>query len=67
MKFQVTGIEFDFEEEDGIYPSRGYQEELECEVKTTVWDADDEDDLVEEITCATGYCISNIDFVHVLS
>ena len=29
-------------------------------------DADDEDDLVEEITCATGWCIKSIDYRHVL-
>ena len=32
-----------------------------------IWEADDEDDLVEEITCATGWCIKSLDFVHVLS
>jgi hypothetical protein len=28
---------------------------------------DDEDDLVEEITCAKGWCIKSLDYVHVLS
>jgi hypothetical protein len=32
-----------------------------------IWEADDEDDLVEEITCATGWCIKSIDYLHVLS
>ena len=27
-----------------------------------VWDADDEDDLIEEITAASGWCIRNIDY-----
>ena len=27
-----------------------------------VWDADDEDDLIEEITAASGWCIKSIDY-----
>ena len=27
-----------------------------------VWDADDEDDLIEEITTASGWCIKSIDY-----
>ena len=41
MKFQITEIEFDFD--------------------------DDEEDLVEEITCATGWCIKSLDYRIVLS
>ena len=26
------------------------------------WEADDEDDLIEEITCASGWCIKKIDY-----
>ena len=33
----------------------------------TFWEADDGDDLVEEITSAAGYCIKSIDYRHVLS
>jgi hypothetical protein len=67
MKFQVTEIEFDFEMEDDEYPSPGYQEDLICDTLTTIWEADDEEDLVEEITCATGWCIKSLDYRHVLS
>jgi hypothetical protein len=67
MKFKVTFIDFDFEVEDDNYPTLGYQEEVIAETMLTVWDADDEDDLLEEITCATGWCIKSIDYVHVLS
>lgn len=31
-----------------------------------IWEADDEDDLIEEITSATGWCINSIDYRHVL-
>ena len=27
-----------------------------------VWDADDEDDLIEEITANAGWCIKSIDY-----
>jgi hypothetical protein len=66
MQFQVTQIEFDFEMEDDEYPSDDYQQQLTKEV-IGLWDADDEDDLVEEITSATGWCIKSIDYRHVLS
>lgn len=66
MKFQVTDIEFDFSTDDNFPITPGYQEEVICETLTTIWDADDEDDLVEEITCAHGWCIKKIDYVHVL-
>ena len=49
MQFQVTQIEFDFtDDEEGDVP-------LDCQQQTIEdclgrWDADDEDDLIEEIT-----------------
>ena len=67
MKFQVTEIEFDFEMEDDEYPSDDSQQSLTDETIGQIWDADDEDDLVEEITCATGWCIKSIDYRHILS
>ena len=67
MKFQVTEIEFDFEMEDDEYPSDDYQQALTDETIGQIWDADDEDDLVEEITCATGWCIKSIDYVTFLT
>ena len=68
MKFQITEIEFDFTTDDGEYelqPSR--QEEITDEAIGQIWDADDEEDLVEEITCATGWCIKSLDYRIVLS
>ena len=67
MQFQVTEIEFDFTTDDGEYelqPSR--QEQIIDETIGQIWEADDEDDLVEEITCVTGWCIKSIDYRHVL-
>ena len=64
MQFQITQIDFDFDDsfEDGIYA-----QEIIDEVIATTWEADDEDDLIEEITCATGWCINSIDYRHVLN
>ena len=65
MQFQITYIEFDFE--DDLYPMT----EQECEdfyddYVGTFWEADDGDDLVEEITSAAGYCVRTIDYRVVL-
>jgi hypothetical protein len=68
MEFQITEIEFDFTTDDGEYelqPSR--QQEIIDEAIGQIWDADDEDDLVEEITCATGWCIKSLDYRIILS
>ena len=32
-----------------------------------IWNADNEKDLIEEITCAYGFGVKNIDYVHVLN
>ena len=65
MKFNVTDIEFDFD--DGNLNEEEYKltfdEEIELrDLALGVWDADDEDDLIEEITAASGWCIRNIDY-----
>ena len=68
MNYQVTEIEFDFTTDDGEYelqPSK--QEAIIDETIGQIWEADDEDDLVEEITAATGWCIKSIDYRHVLN
>ena len=57
MKFNVIDVEFDFTDE--ITP-----EHKACINYDTVgvWEADDENDLIEEITTATGWCINSIDY-----
>ena len=67
MQFQVTEIEFDFTDNfDDEELDVETQDEIYDEVLGQIWEADDEDDLVEEITCATGWCIKSIDYRHVL-
>ena len=65
MQFQVTQIEFDFEDDFGTL-SPQLQEEVVNETVGQIWEACDEEDLVEEITSAAGYCIKSIDYRHVL-
>ena len=66
MKYRVTFINFDFtlDSEEEITQEE-MDEAVDCAL-STVWDAYDEDDLVEEITCATGWCINSIDYEHIL-
>ena len=71
MQFQVTQIEFDFEEDNDILRGtdeewKEYQEMVIDDTVGQIWEADDEDDLVEEITAATGWCIKSLDYRHVL-
>jgi hypothetical protein len=63
MLFQITEIEFDFDDEDLTDAER---DDIMGDTVGHIWEADDEDDLVEEITCATGWCIKSIDFRYVL-
>lgn len=65
MQFQVTYIEFDFDDEDEM--DAYDKDRLTSEMIGQIWDADDEDDLVEEITAASGWCIKSLDYRHILS
>jgi hypothetical protein len=66
MIFQILSIELDFS--DSFDPiSEEQKQELYDEIVGGVWEADDEEDLLDEITCCTGWCINNIDFRYILS
>jgi hypothetical protein len=87
MKYQITEIEFDFDDScpycggdcysDHDNACDGFlgdidnlvqqQQQTVDETLGQIWDADDEDALVEEITCATGWCIKSLNYRHVLS
>ena len=64
MKYNVTDIEFDFD--DGIKlddEKLTFDEEREIhDLALGVWEANDEDDLLDEITAATGWLIQNIHY-----
>ena len=73
MQFQVNAIEFDFSDDIGDgdtmddFLTDEYKQSIVDETIEGIWEADDEDDLIEEITCASGWCIKSIDFTHVLN
>lgn len=67
MLFQITEIDFDFEMEDDEYPSNEYQQEVIKSYVGEIWEADDEDDLIEEIAASSGWCIRSIDFNYIFS
>ena len=66
MKFLVTEVEFDLQDDyDMSKDDRFSKNELQIELEgltVGVWEADDEDDLIEEITTASGWCIKSIDY-----
>ena len=66
MQFQITEIEFDFESDDEYVWNTGEQQKLIDEVIGEIWEADDEEDLVDSITDWAGWCIKSIDYRHVL-
>ena len=66
MKFLVKSCEFDLQDDyDLSKDDRLNLDELQIELEDQtvgVWEADDEDDLIEEITSASGWCIKSIDY-----
>ena len=63
MKFLVTDIEFDFNTDMPDYYSVSFDDqESIVNDNMGVWEADDEDDLIEEVTSNAGWCIKNIDY-----
>ena len=63
MKFNVTEVEFDFDDDYAEESKLTFDEEIEIrDLALGVWEADDEDDLIEEITSASGWCIRKIDY-----
>ena len=65
MQFRVTEINIDFED-DNFELSPTEQSEIIDDVMSATWEASDPDDLVEEITSATGFCVNSIDYCYVL-
>ena len=60
MMYDVIDIEFDFTDSQGELDKW----EQDQKVKNNIggWEADDEDDLIEEITTSSGWCIKSIDY-----
>ena len=63
MKFYVSDIEFDFNTDMPEYYSVSHDDQqLIINDNLGVWEADDEDDLVEEITANAGWCIKSLNY-----
>ncbi len=65
MKYNVTEVEFDFDDwhERNWDNKLTFDEEIEVrDLALGVWEADDEDDLIEEVTAAAGWCVKSIDY-----
>ena len=63
MKFNVREVEFDVDDDYAEESKLTFDEEIEIrDLALGIWEADDEDDLIEEITTASGWCIKSIDY-----
>ena len=56
MQFLITHVDFDVDNDDLT------SEELALDYVGEIWEADDEDDLIDEITNDAEYCIKSIDY-----
>ena len=63
MMYDVIDIEFDLNDNLSEEYSLSFDEEIALRDSALgVWEADNEDDLIEEITAAAGWCIKSIDY-----
>ena len=63
MKFYVSDIDFDFNTDMPDYYSVSHDDQqLIINDNLGVWEADDEDDLIEEITANAGWCIKSLNY-----
>lgn len=62
MNFQLTDIEFDFDSDDD-FPSSEYRTKVIDDALSLPWIADHEDELVEEISNQTGWCVRSLNYI----
>ena len=72
MQFLVTDIEFDFDNDDAdtvcnseldvLFIESNFDRKEVTERHLGVWEADNEEDLIEEITCSSGWLVKNIHY-----
>ena len=60
MNYLVTEIEFDFTDSQGELDD--WEQEQIVQNNIGYWEASDDDDLIEEITASTGWCIKSINY-----
>lgn len=69
MKVQITKIDFnipidEFGDNDAQRAKMNIA--LQNVYVGQIWDCNDKDNLMEEITCASGYWVKSVDYRHVL-
>ena len=63
MKFQITEIEFDLTEDcDEYIDTEMLQGQLQQAYTETSWDADDHEDLLDQISYKSGWGINSIQY-----
>ena len=63
MMYDVIDIEFDLNDSLSEEYSLSFDEEIALRDSALgVWESDNEDDLIEDITAAAGWCIKSIDY-----
>ena len=63
MRFNVTDIQFDLNDSLSEEYSLSFDDEIELhDAALGIWDTLDEDDLIEQITELSGWCIKSIDY-----
>ena len=70
MHFLITDIKFDCSLDDADWTIKDQletEEMLPHSYIGSTWEADDEDDLIEELSCASGWLISELDYKIVLN
>tara|TARA_A100001201_G_scaffold126311_2_gene110798 strand:+ start:907 stop:1119 length:213 start_codon:yes stop_codon:yes gene_type:complete len=70
MQYMITDIKFDCSCDDDDWTPKDQQETeyiLPAAYLGTIWDADDEEDLIEELTASSGWLIKSLDYKHILS
>ena len=60
MNYLVTDIEFDFTDSQGELEVWEQQQIVQNNIGC--WEASDDDDLIEEITASTGWCIKSSNY-----
>ena len=70
MQYMITSIKFDCSCDDDDWTPKDQEETeyiLPAAYLGTIWDADDEEDLIEELTASSGWLIKSLDYKHILS
>ena len=70
MQYMITGIKFDCSLDDDDWTPKDQEETeyiLPAAYLGTIWDADDEEDLIEELTASSGWLIKSLEYKFILS